>query len=184
MNPTRSTMNPAVTLICAVAGGCVGALIQLWRSRTGLATLATPYSLPVTMVVLAAVLIILGVRIRRALSSEKKKPINPFTAVRLLAAARAGQCVGGVFCGISLGLFIVLLFRSVMPPLPLWLPTLISAAAALVLIICAAITERLCKIPPTDSDDDDGNGGFSRSQRPSTNLSHHAHPQNRSIRNR
>ena len=159
-NPGEHRLSPLVALACAVIGMSAGVLIQLWRSRLGYATVVLPYSLTASMLVLAAVLIVLGIRIRRAVTGKKKRHINPFGAVRLLAAARAGQCVGALLGGISAGLLFIILFRTVSPPLQVWLPTAAALIAGIVLTVAGMITEQLCKIPPTEDDESD-NGNTS-----------------------
>lgn len=170
-NPNEHRLNPMIPLACAVVGMSAGVLIQLWRTRSGLPTLVLPYSITASMLVLAAVLLVLGIRIRRALTGKKKHPINPFSAVRLLAAARAGQCVGALLGGGSAGLLFIVLLRPVAAPTNIWLPTTAALLGGIILTTSGMVTEQLCKIPPTD-DDENGEGESSASGgRPVTHLS-------------
>jgi hypothetical protein len=146
------------SLAAAAIGVAVGLLVQLSLSSRGFPPLIPPLSLSVTLVFIAAVLLGFGIRLRRSLSGASR-PVNPFHAVRLLAGARAGQVVGALFGGFGLGLVLSLLGRSVPAPVATWVPMLLVVGSGLTLVVCAAVTERLCRVPPGqgagDGDDDD-----------------------------
>jgi hypothetical protein len=139
-------------------GVAAGIFLQFWQSSRGHSTLVPPISLSVTMLMIGGVLLVLGVRLSRAIV---KRPgvIDPFHAVRLLAAARAGQFVGAVFGGLGAGLALALLERSVPASASTWLPMVYVFGAGTVLVICAAVTETLCRVPPGN---DAANGHRSR----------------------
>ncbi|NLA65311.1 MAG: DUF3180 domain-containing protein [Leucobacter sp.] len=154
MNGTTRTPWLA-TVAFAVVGGSAGLLLQHLRSTQGLGPLVPPLSLPFTLLVLAAVLLSLGIALRRAVTRRSGKAVNPFHAVRLLAGAKAGQYAGALFGGFGAGLVLQLLSRAVMPPPPSWLPMALVFAAGLVLVICGIITESLCRVPPTDPENEE-----------------------------
>ena len=166
MNKLQRT-SPLTVLAFAVAGAGLGLLLQLMQSTRGQAPLVPPISLPLTMLVLGGVLVVLGISLRRAVTRASRKPVNPFHAVRLLAGARAGQFVGGLIGGFGVGLALQLLTRSVMPPSTTWVPMLLTVAGGIVLIACGAAAELLCRVPPSDGDDDaDGGAASGRGAEP------------------
>lgn len=153
MNPKLQRTNPLVVLAFAATGLAVGLLVQFARSAAGQSPLAPPYSLPATMVVLGAVLLTLAVLLRRRVSRTTAGPVNPFQAVRVLAAARASQFVGGLIGGFGGGLLLSLAGRSVPTSVSIWLPMVATLIAAVALLVCGVIAERLCRVPPQDHDE-------------------------------
>ncbi|QIK62838.1 DUF3180 domain-containing protein [Leucobacter viscericola] len=142
-------MNPLTSIAAAAMGMAIGLLVQFYLSGRGHAPFVPPLSLPVTLVFIAAVLLGFGIRLRHNVS-KRTRAVNPFHAVRLLATARAGQIVGGLLGGFGGGLVLSLLGRSVPAPVASWLPMLLVFGGGLTLVICAMITERLCRVPPGD----------------------------------
>lgn len=153
MNPKLQRTHPLVVLAFAATGLAVGLVVQFARSGSGQPPLAPPYSLPATMVVLGAVLLTLAVLLRRRVSRPETGPVNPFQAVRVLAAARASQFVGGLIGGFGVGLLLSLAGRPVPTSVSIWVPMLATLIAAVALLVCGVIAERLCRVPPQDQDE-------------------------------
>lgn len=148
--------SPLAIATCAVIGTGVGLLVQLFRSTKGQAPLVPPLSLPLTLLVFGAVLVVLAISLRRAVNRKSGKPVNPFHAVRLLAGSRTAQFVGALIGGFGGGLGLQLLSRSVMPQASVWVPMVLVLVAGAVLVACGVIAEMLCRVPP--SNDDEGEG--------------------------
>ena len=157
MNLQRTS--PLSIVAFAVVGIGAGLLVQIARSTAGQGALVPPLSLALTMLVMAAVLIVLGIALRRAVTRASGKPVNPFHAVRLLAGSKAGQFAGALLGGFGGGLLLQLLTRSVMPGAELWLPMLFVVFAGVVLVVCGVITESLCRVPPSEGDEPGGDAG-------------------------
>lgn len=149
MNRLQRT-SPLVVLAFAAAGLAAGLLAQMALSVRGSAPLVPPISLTLSLLVIAGMLLGFGIALRRAVTRASGKPVNPFHAVRLLAAARAGQFVGALLGGFGGGLALQLLSRSIMPSAATWLPMLLVLLAGIVLVVCGVITESLCRVPPSD----------------------------------
>ena len=150
--PSVRPTAPLTLLACAVMGAAIGLLLQVARSSAGLAPLVPPYSLPLTLVILALGVLTLGIVLRRMVTRDTGGNVNPQTAVAILSAARASQFVGCLLGGFAVGLALSLITRSVPAPVETWLPMLSAAGAAIVLLVCGAIAEYLCRIPPDDDD--------------------------------
>lgn len=159
--PAMRGLSPVHLLASAAVGFGLALIVQAWLSARGRASLVLPYSLAATLVLVAVVLIVLALRLRRQLATGTGA-VNPFQAVRLLATARAAQIVGAVFFGVGAGLLASLIGRAVPALAPTWLPMLVTAIAALVLLVCALITEHLCRIPPSEDPDADDETGLAR----------------------
>ena len=135
-----------------VAGLATGVLVQVFLSTRGDAPFVPPVSLPATLLVIAAVVLALGIALRRAVTRVSARPVNPFHAVRLLAGARASQFAGSLLGGFGFGLLAQVMTRSVVPPSPTWLPMLFVAVSGIVLLVAGAVAEWLCRVPPDGSD--------------------------------
>lgn len=146
--PKLQRTSPLTVISFAVVGLAVGLLVQFARSSWGLAPFVPPVSLAATLVVIGAVVLVLGIALRRAVTRRSGRPVNPFHAVRLLAGARASQFAGALFGGFGGGLALQLLTRSVPPPVASWLPMLLALGAGIALLVCGLIAELLCRVPP------------------------------------
>lgn len=159
--PRLQRSSPLVTIAAAGAGAVVGYVVQLALSGRGNPPFVPPYSLPGTLLVISAVLLVLAFRLARALKTGTG-PVNPFFAVRLLAAARASQLVGGMFGGFGVGLALSLLGRSVPAAVATWLPMVAVVVTGAVLVAAAVYAEHTCRVPPDDdtpADDPDPDAG-------------------------
>lgn len=155
MNMQRTS--PLAVLAFAAGGVAVGLLLQMMRSSRGAPPLVPPLTLAATLLVIAAVLIVLAILLRTAVRQRAeqrpgRRPVNPFHAVRLLAGARAGQFAGALFAGLGAGSILQVLTRSVPPPAAIWLPMLFVLVAGVVLAVCGAIAELLCRVPPSNGE--------------------------------
>lgn len=146
-------MNPLNLVSAGAIGAGFGLAIEFWLSSRGRTPLVPPYSMAATLLVLAVVLLVLALRLRRNVA-KGVGAVNPFHAVRLLATARAGQLVGALFAGFGGGMLLSLAWRSVPAPTGTWLPMLVTAAAGLALLVCAIVAEHLCKVPPSEHGED------------------------------
>lgn len=145
-------ISPLTLVTVGVIGLGVGLLLQFLQSSRGMAPFVPPLSLSFTLLVLGAVLVTLGVALRRAVTRRSTSQVNPFHAVRLLAGARAGQIVGALLAGFGAGLALQLLTRTVLPPATTWVSPVLVFAGGIVLLVCGVIAEMLCKVPPKDPD--------------------------------
>ncbi|MBK0417786.1 DUF3180 domain-containing protein [Leucobacter sp. CSA1] len=146
--------SPLTVLAFAAAGVATGLLVQFFLSSRGRPPLVPPIPLPVTILILAVGILALGLVLRRATTRDTGGNVNPFTAVRILAAARAGQFAGALLGGFGGGLALSLLTRSVPAPTETWLPMLLVLASGVALVVCGVIAEHLCRIPPDDEERD------------------------------
>lgn len=147
--PKLDRTSPLAIAATAAMGIAVGLVVQFALSSRGQAPFVPPISLPVTLLLISAVLLTFGLRLRRAVV-KRPGAVNPFHAVRLLAASRAGQIVGALLGGVGGGFALALLGRSVPAPVDTWLPMVLTLVFGIVLVVCAAITEQMCRVPPSD----------------------------------
>ncbi|BDZ45190.1 DUF3180 domain-containing protein [Naasia aerilata] len=115
--------------------------------------LVPPYSLPVTLVGIGAIVVAVGWPIRQSVHGSSTRRVDPFRAMRILLLAKASTLVGALLGGAAIGVGVYLLSRPVLPPVPSLVATAVSIAAAIILIVCGLLVEHWCRIPPEDDPD-------------------------------
>lgn len=153
MNGPAAKISPLTLLLCAVIGAGGALLTQSYRSSIGVAPLSPPLSLPASLAVIAATLLILALRLKKYLGEERAGAVNPFHAVRLLAAARAAQFTGSIFAGFGGGLIAPILSRISSLSFTVWGPMALTIVTAGALLAAGLYAEHTCKIPPADTDE-------------------------------
>lgn len=151
MNP-KQRVSPLTLLLCAIIGVGAGLLTQTYRSGVGLAPLSPPVSLPASILVIAVVLFVLAHRLKKTVTGERKTAVNPFHAVRLLAAARSATFTASLFAGFGVGLVVTIVGRITQLATSVWLPMVLTTLMSIVLLIAGIIAENACRIPPKDPD--------------------------------
>lgn len=152
---TAPRMSPVALILGALLGVVTGFVTQVMLSNNGYAPFSPPVSLPATLVVISGLLVWFGVRLKRALQPDSKREVQALHAVRLLAAARAGQLTGLMFAGFGAGLLAAILGRTVGVAPGVWIPMLLTLVTGLLLLGAGLFAEHACRVPPTDSGDTD-----------------------------
>ncbi|NRG41239.1 DUF3180 domain-containing protein [Rathayibacter sp. VKM Ac-2835] len=136
-----------------LAGAVVGFLIDLAIAAAGRPVLIPPLTVPLTLVVVAALVIGFAIPIHRATKGTLRRPIDPFRAMRVVVLAKASSLVGALLLGASGGVLVYLLSRPVVPSLGSVWQDVAAIVGAIVLLVAGLVAEHLCTIPPTDDDD-------------------------------
>jgi hypothetical protein len=85
---------------------------------------------------------------------DKKPPVDPFYATRVVLLAKAGSLAGSALTGVGIGFLIFFASRPVVSSDALW-PSIVAVVGALVLIVSALIVERWCTLPPDSPESGD-----------------------------
>ena len=143
--------NPLVLLGLTPFGFAVGFLIDWAFVARGMSAVRVPWTLSITTVVLTGVILFLGARVRWATQPKPGRRIDPILAVQILTLAKASSVGGALMLG---GIVGVIVFTATRPVVTADLfPSAVAALlATLVLIVGALIAERMCRIPPSDSE--------------------------------
>lgn len=136
-----------------LAGAVAGFLIDLAIASAGRPVLVPPLTVPLTLVVVAALVIGFAIPIHRATKGTLRRPIDPFRAMRVVVLAKASSLVGALLLGASGGVLVYLLSRPVVPSLGSVWQDVAAIVGAIVLLVAGLVAEHLCTIPPTDDDD-------------------------------
>ncbi|QHC57657.1 DUF3180 domain-containing protein [Rathayibacter sp. VKM Ac-2760] len=149
MKRTRISTLLGLGLVGAVAGF----LIDLAIASAGRPVLIPPLTVPLTLVVVAALVLGFAIPIHRATKGTLRRPIDPFRAMRVVVLAKASSLVGALLLGASGGVLVYLLSRPVIPSLGSVWQDVAAIVGAIVLLVAGLVAEHLCTIPPTDDDD-------------------------------
>lgn len=155
MKPLQKTSWFAIA-VSVVIGFGIGYLVQTGLSSAGSPPLIPPYSLPATLLTVTAIVLGFAIALRRSITGANKRPVNPFVAMRVVAAAKASIIAGAVFLGFAMGILIYFGMRTVAPGADAWWPVITTALAAVIQVVVGLIAEHLGKVPPTASDDEPG----------------------------
>lgn len=154
---TRTHATPLIAL--GLVGLVLGFLVEIAAVATGAPSLVPPLSLPVTLVVIALVVVGFAWPVRQAVRRKAIRRVDPFWAIRVAALAKASSLSGSLLLGAGLGIVLYILTRSVVPAVAsLWLAIGTALGAAL-LLAGGLVAEHFCTLPP---DDDEGEPGDER----------------------
>ncbi|MCT9819205.1 DUF3180 domain-containing protein [Microbacterium sp. W1N] len=138
------------------AGLVIGFLVDQLLTSNARPTFTPSLALPVLLVLLAVVVLLLAIPIRRATSGAGGAQVDPFRAVRVVMLAKAASIVGAVVAGIGGGLLSFLLTRPVAPSLGSTGAVIAALVAGAVLTAASLVAEHLCTIRKDDDDDQPG----------------------------
>jgi hypothetical protein len=138
-------------LVFAVIGFVGGWILDAALAATGEPIVVPPYSLAVVLVILAVLVVIAAVPVRRAVREGTR--VDPFYAMRVVVLAKASSLTASLLAGGALGILVYLLSRSVIPGPGGPLMALASTGGAIGLLIGGLVAERMCTVPPEDDED-------------------------------
>ncbi|PPG12247.1 DUF3180 domain-containing protein [Rathayibacter sp. AY1C6] len=135
-----------------LAGAVAGFLLDLAIAAAGRPVLIPPLTVPLTLIVVAALVLGFAIPIHRATKGTLRRPIDPFRAMRVVVLAKASSHVGALLLGASGGILVYLLSRAIPSLGSVW-QDVATIVGALVLLVAGLVAEHLCTIPPSDDDD-------------------------------
>jgi uncharacterized membrane protein YeaQ/YmgE (transglycosylase-associated protein family) len=150
--------SPALLIAAAVVGGVGGFGIQAALAAASFAKLRPEYTFPLSLAIIAALVIVLAVPIRRAVRGPQRRPIDPFYATRVVVLAKASSIVGALLAGGAVGLLADLVLRG-SPNGDTFLRIIAALVGSVVLLVAGLVAEYLCRVPPNGDDDDDRRDG-------------------------
>lgn len=149
----RTTATPVIALL--VIGLAIGFLAEISAASAGVPVFVPPLSLPITLVVIAVIVVTLAWPIRKA-TKGAARPVNPFVAMRVAVLAKSASLSGSLLFGSGAGILLYLLTRTVMAPSEsLWL-TVAAAVGGVVLLAGGLVAEHFCTLPPDDHEREPG----------------------------
>jgi len=146
----RTHVTPIIGLV--LGGAVIGYIVELILQTSGGHLVLPPYTLSVTLFVIAVAVLLLAIPIRRRVTGKRKAPLNPFYAVRVAVLAKASTLVGSLLVGFALGVTSFVLLRPTTPSWELLGPGIAELVSSAVLLAAGLIAEFLCTLPPDDND--------------------------------
>lgn len=150
--------SPVLLLAVALLGGVAGFGLQTVLAAASMAKLRPEYTLPVSLVVIAILVVALAVPVRRAVRGRERRRVDPFYATRVVILAKASSIAGALLAGAGVGFLADLLLRGA-PTGDVLARILVSLGGAVLLLVGGLVAEFLCRVPPSDDDDDDDRRG-------------------------
>jgi len=159
---TRTKLSTVVALI--VVGAVAGFLVQIGLAAAGSPKFTPYYTLALSLVFIAAIVVALAIPIRRATRGKVRTRIDPFYATRVVLLAKASSIAGAVIAGTAFGLLLELLVRSGGLNSDGLLQTLATLGGAIALLTAGLVGEFFCTVPqpPDDPDADRTPGSLAR----------------------
>lgn len=142
--------NPLVLIGLTPFGFAVGFFLDWALVVRGFSAIRVPWSLALTTLVLTGIVLALGARVRWATQPKPGRRIDSTLAVQILILAKASSVGGALMAGALAGILTYTLTRPVIAAE--LVPSAVGALiASIVLVVGALIAERLCRIPPDNS---------------------------------
>ncbi|MDO9396402.1 MAG: DUF3180 domain-containing protein, partial [Herbiconiux sp.] len=127
-----------------------GFVLEVVLAAGGQPVVIPPFTLSITLLAAAAIVVVLAVPIRRAIRGTSSTRINPFRAMRVVVLAKASSLVGGLIGGFAIGVLAFLLTRPVVADVGALWPGIAAAISGIVLLVAGLVAERLCTLPPDE----------------------------------
>ena len=142
---------PSTLIIFAVIGIVGGWFLDAALAAMGEPIIVPPYSLAVVLLILAVLVVVAAVPVRRAVKDGTR--VDPFYAMRVVVLAKASTLTASLLAGGGIGILIYLLSRPVVPGPGSALMALAATGGAIALLAGGLIAERMCTVPPEDDED-------------------------------
>ncbi|MGO3885638.1 MAG: DUF3180 domain-containing protein [Mycetocola sp.] len=145
-----------VLTVLGILGAAAAYFGQTVLLHSGAAMFVPPITLPLSLVTVAAILLIFAIPIRRSVTGASRGRVEPLRAARVAVLAVASAHAAALLTGLSAGVLAYMLMRTVLPAVgSVWL-AVGALAASIVLLAAALVAEFLCTLPKDDDDDPSG----------------------------
>lgn len=147
-------------VVIALASGIAGWVANLWTTRNGYPAPVLSLIAMLTVLVIVAFTLLLGLRVRRWRNGNRDRELDPIAAARTLVLGQASAYAGAVLFGWHAGVFLDLFSLWSLRPshAPTW-ASLAMTVGGVVMIATGLVVERFCRLPPDDREgSEDGSG--------------------------
>jgi polyferredoxin len=148
--------SPLTLVVYLLVGAAIGFGMEIALVGGGMQAVVPPYTLPITVIAAALIVVALAIPIRRSISGRSQARINPFRAMRVVVLAKASSLVGALIAGWGAGVAVFFFTRPVIADTATIWSSIIAAVGGVVLLVAGIVAERLCTLPPDDPNSPDG----------------------------
>ena len=149
---------PGLLVLLALGSAVVTVAVQMGLAAVGLSKLVPQVTLSATLVLIAVVVVVLALLVRRATRArssgdapQSARHVDPFYATRVVLVAKASAVAGALLGGAAAGFLVELLIRPVTMAASVWAAVAMLVASVL-LMIAGLLAESWCALPPDDDD--------------------------------
>jgi hypothetical protein len=146
---------PSAVLTALLTAGLAWFVLDLW-TRQGGRLLPLPWFAAAAIAVVAGVVGVLGWEVRRSVRGQRRAPLDPLFAARVVVLAKAAVFGGAVLAGWYAAQGLVVLFNVSGLRRERLLVAGVTALAAVALSVAGFLAQRWCRLP---DDDDTGVAG-------------------------
>ncbi|MDJ0354998.1 DUF3180 domain-containing protein [Paenarthrobacter sp. PH39-S1] len=145
------TIRPVWLAVIALVSGAAGWVATVLANRASLPTPVLPLSSLLTMGIIVAMTVVLGLRVRSWRNGKRDRVLNPILAARTWVLAQACAYAGALLFGWHVGILLdqlpTIALRSNLTVI--WL-ALAMVGGSVVMVAVGFIVERFCRLPPDD----------------------------------
>lgn len=138
-------------IVLGLLGVVFGWLAEILLVQNGLPLLQLHPVYSITVVLLGTALFLLAMMVFRSVRSDKPTQLNPLWAAFLLQLIQASILAASLLTGFAIGSWLWMFSQYALPASIIW-THFFGIIATLVLLILAMIAEKLCEVPPEDSE--------------------------------
>jgi hypothetical protein len=149
---------PVSLIVLGLVGAAAMFLLETALVAAGMPRWEPSLSLPIALVVIAALVVVLAVPVWRTTRGKTTERVDPFYATRVVLLAKASALAGGLLAGAGIGLLAYLWFRPATIAGGSVLMALAAIGGSALLLAAGLVAEHLCTVPPDDRDDHDSEG--------------------------
>lgn len=142
-------------VLLGILGGTVLWFVETALVSVGRGRFIPPVTLAIALTVIAVIIIVMALPVRRAAKGTNTRRVDPFYATRVVVLAKASSLGGALLSGAGLGILGFLLTRTVTPGVGSLSMVIASAVGAVLLLIAGLVAEQMCIVPPHDGDTPD-----------------------------
>jgi hypothetical protein len=140
-----------VVLAAIAVGVAAWAVLGALQGVDGSPPLSTPWTAPAGILILAGVILVAGLEVRRWVAGRRERPLDPLVAARIAVLAKASAYTGGMLVGWYAAQAVVLLLPGLVGDRRgRFIISLVSALAAVALAVAGLLAQRWCRRPKDD----------------------------------
>lgn len=154
--------HPSTLVLLAVIGTVVGFLLQIALAAASAPKFRPEFTFGATLALIGIAVVALAVPVYRATHGATRRPVDAFYATRVVVLGKASGLAGALLAGLGLGLVLELIIHSGATTTETVLRVVAALGGAVLLLAGGLIAEFLCRVPPSDDDEDHPDRGPER----------------------